>query len=227
MGIRKRTLIQKIQEQALLENRDLKGDNSRGHYIGKEWAKISENRSFQPLFHKHVIDLSERPISLLKMANFDPNIRSTGGFYTIKYIPLNNKERIPNRPFRIGQDLVRGRVHVAGFIQWHIFSRTVPELKWLERNSTLTDELFRIAKCHPGMSFYFTVDWVKYDKMIREKAAAEGIEINNKSFVTYMTTEEELAKLNSTYLLAPERDMKKDYAEELATLDKVEMEEDI
>lgn len=218
MGITKRTLIQKICDQAKLENADLKGDRSNGHYIGKEWAKISENRRFEPFFHKHVISLSERPVSLLKMANFDPDIRCTGGFYTIKYLPANNKQRIPNRPYCIGQDIVRGRIFVSGPKHWHCLADRVPELNWLDRNGTLKDYMFYIAKCHPGMSFYFTVDWVKYDKMIRAKAEAEGIDIGNMPFVTYRTTEEKLAELNTTYLLPDQRDLRKEYKDTVEEL---------
>lgn len=225
MAIKKRTLIEKICDQAKMENSDLKGDKTRGHYIGKEWAKIGENKDFQPFFHKHIVSLSENPVSLKNFVNFDPDVRSTGGFYNIKYVPENNKWRVKDKPYVIGQDLVRIRVTVSGPKHWHMLAKDIPELGWLDRNGTLTDYMFGIAKAHPGMNFYFSVDWPRYDKMIRKKAAEMNIDIDNAPFVTYMTTEDKLAELNTTYLLAPER-TKEDYKEEIAAFDKLK-EEDV
>lgn len=205
MAIKKKRLIERIRQEALRENVALKGDKSNGHVLGRKEVKNIENFDFQPFYHKHIVSLSENPVSIKTFVNFDPDVRTTGGWYSIKYIPFNSKWRVPSRPYVIGQDLVRLRVTVSGPKHWHCLCKQIPELGWLDRNGTLSDYMFGIAKAHPGMGFYFTVDWEKYDKMIRRKAKERNIDIDNHPFVTYMTTEDELAELNSTYLLAPER----------------------
>jgi len=226
MAIKKKSLIDRIKTEALLENAELKDNNLYGHYIsgadkaGQRGAEIIKNNDFQPFFHKHVAHLYDEPVSLKTFVNFDPDVIATAGWYTIKYVPAKSKYRVKNRPYQIGQDLVHFRVCVSGPKYWHVLCERIPELAWIQRWSYLTDDLFKIAAQHPGMSFYFTVDWVRYAKMIEEKAKAKGIDIDDSPFVTYMTTEEKLAELNSTYLLAPERGN----AEYRETVDKVDSE---
>ena len=58
-----------------------------------------------------------------------------------------------------------------------------------ERNSTLTDEAFSLAAQHPGMTFWFTVDWFRYvAKLSAQPGVKFGSERNNieaKPFAAY------------------------------------------
>ena len=107
--------------------------------------------------------------------------------------------------FMIGQDLIRWRVMVYGPKHWHRLASHVPELGWIDRNSTLTDDLFHVAAEHPGMNFYFTVDWVRYSNMIKKKAAEQGIDIDNHPFVVWAGTNKVKAEMNEKYKLAAKR----------------------
>ncbi len=98
---------------------------------------------------------------------------------------------------------------VSGPAHWHCLARRVPEFGWIDRNSTLTNRLFAIAKKHPGMNFYFTVDWVRYADMIEAKAAKAGLDIDHKPFVVWAGTNKVKAEMNEKYKLAEKR--KKSY----------------
>lgn len=113
------------------------------------------------------------------------------------------------RHFMIGQDLIRWRVMVYGSRHWHSLAKRVPELGWIDRNSTLVDELFDIAAQHPGMSFYFTVDWVRYANMIRKKAEEQGVDIHNRPFMIWAGPKWQAEEMNEKYKLAEKR--KKSY----------------
>lgn len=114
-----------------------------------------------------------------------------------------------NKHFMIGQDLIRWRVMVYGPRHWHRLASHVPELGWIDRNSTLTDDLFHVAAEHPGMSFYFTVEWVRYSNMIKKKAAEQGIDIDNRPFMVWAGPKWQAEEMNEKYKLAEKR--KKSY----------------
>lgn len=109
----------------------------------------------------------------------------------------------------IGQDLIRWRVMVSGPAHWKKLSEKVPELGWIDRNSTLSKELFNLAAQHPGMNFYFTVDWVRYADMIRAKAEQYGMDIDNRPFVVWAGPNWQKEEMNEKYKLAEKR--KKSY----------------
>jgi hypothetical protein len=98
---------------------------------------------------------------------------------------LCDKVRNPKFPYLIGQDLVRIRVTVSGPKHWDMICTRVPELGWVKRNSTLTGEMFRIAKMHPGLVLRFGIDFPKYCKKIEKAAEELGIDIDHKPLVCY------------------------------------------
>lgn len=198
--------LDNIVQMALLENTEQRDNNSRGKNLGKNRSKISPNTASEPLFYKHVIDLRDEPISLETFKNFDPNVRSTQGFYQITCLSKLSKRYVKGKPFFINQDLLRLSLHVQGKEDWHKLCKRIPELGWLERNSTLTDELFDVAAKHCGMGFIFTVKWTEYSDMINEKARKRGMNINDQPFVTHVCSYATQEEYDKKYLLAPKKD---------------------
>lgn len=85
-----KNVAQIICEQAMRENTDLKrcGQKLNGQYIGNtREAKIVANMSTEAFFRKHVIHLYDEPVSFDTFVNFNPDVRSTGGYYTLCYCP--------------------------------------------------------------------------------------------------------------------------------------------
>ena len=209
-----KSAIEMITDMAIMENQAMKG-----YYASYQRKKeISENGTIQPFFLKKVVSISERPVSLDTFTNYDPDVKCTNGWYSIRYNPVGSTDHVKGKPWTIGQDLVCMKVSVSGVRHWHCLCRRIPELGWIERNSTLTDAMFGIAKKHPGMSFGFNVDWVKYCDKIEKKAAELGIDIDHKAFVTYRAKKEVIQEINDTHKLAKFK-TKEDYEDVLKEID--------
>lgn len=133
----------------------------------------------------YVVSIDDFPISLQHFRELKSNIRATRGAYTIQYLPAGSVKRNPKFPYLIGQDLVRIRVTVSGPRHWGCVCDRIPELAWIKRNSTLSDEMFAIAKKHPGLVLHFGIDFVKYCNKIESRAEELGIDIDHKPLVLY------------------------------------------
>ena len=172
-----------------LENERPKSDSRTSYFVNKNdvfGGEASENPYFPPRIYYYIVNIRSEPVSMDTLRSRDPNIRATKAAYTIQYIPEKSPLRHGKFAYLIGQDLVRLRVIVSGYKHWSALAERIPELGWLKRNSTLTPELFGIAKKHPGMIVRFTIDYVKYCDMITKKAEKQGIDIDNKPLVSYV-----------------------------------------
>ena len=188
-------------------------------YIGKFRSGFESDGVSQKIFtsgqvYYYLVSIDEFPISLAHFKELKSNIRFTKGQYTIQYIPAGSYKRNPKFPYLIGQDLVRIRVTVSGPRHWGAMCDRIPELGWIKRNSTLTDEMFAIAKKHPGLVLRFGIDFVKYCTKIENRANELGIDIDHKPLVVYqwgadsIPHEEEILTIKT----------KKDYASVLEEL---------
>lgn len=185
---------------------------------GWEREEITQ-KIFEPQhIYFYIVSLTDKPISLKDFKSFDPDIRTTKGLYTIQYMPLGNSWRNPKFPYLIGQDLVRIRVTVSGPKHWGCLCQRIPELAWIKRNSTLTDELFAIAKKHPGLTIRFGIDFVKYCGKIEAKAEELGIDIDHKPLVCYQWNEQ-VREQNKDKQICPLK-TKDDYATALLEIEK-------
>ena len=178
---------------------------------------VSEVGTSQNIFtpgkvYTYLVALDDQPITLKDFAQLKPNIRATHGFYTLQYIPAGSMKRNAKFPYLIGQDLVRIRVTVSGPAHWAKLCERIPELAWLKRNSTISGELFSIAKKHPGLVLRFGIDFVKYCAKIESRASELGIDIDHKPLVLYQWGANDVPKVDG--VLNPLK-TKQDYAEEL------------
>lgn len=173
----------------------------------------------------YLVEMNDQPITLRDFTKLKDGIRATHGFYTIQYIPAGSMKRNAKFPYLIGQDLVRLRVTVSGPKHWAMLCTRIPELAWLNRNTTICPELFGIAKKHPGLVLRFGIDFVKYCDKITNRANELGIDIDNKPLVMYQWGADDVPKVDG--VLNPQK-TKQDYAEELkAVQDTVKGEEEI
>jgi hypothetical protein len=157
-------------------------------------------------FFKKVVDLDELPIVLDPVTGMLSNkVRSTGGYFTLTYNPEGSPKRMNGKPYCVGQDLIAGRICVSGPAHFHKLCERIPELMWLKKWSFLTDDLWALAKKHPGVAFGFNVRWAEYGAMIEQKADAMGIDIDHKPFLVYITNAEKMKELREKYQMMPPR----------------------
>jgi len=157
-------------------------------------------------FFKKVVSLDELPIVLDPVTGMlSTSVRSTGGYFTLTYNPEGSPKRMNGKPYCVGQDFIAGRICVSGPRHWHCLCDRIPELKWIEKWSYLDDNLFALAKKHPGVAFGFNVRWAEYAAMIEQKADAMGIDIDHKPFLVYITTAEKMKELREKYQMMPPR----------------------
>ena len=153
------------------------------------WGGEASENAYLPIkSYYYIVNIKGEPVCLDTLQSGDPNIRATRSLYTIQYIPKNSPARRGKYCYLIGQDLLRMRILVSGPDHWYGLCSRIPELRWLNQYTTISPELFGIAKMHPGTIFRFGIDFVRYARIIEEKAKRQGIDIDHKPFVTYAYT---------------------------------------
>ena len=226
-------MMEKTIAETISQAAQREGENQRNIVRSKRFSefrnKVNEVETSQNIFtpgrvYTYLVHLQDEPITLKDFLELKPDIRATHGFYTIQYIPAGSVRRNPKFPYLIGQDLVRIRVTVSGPAHWGMLCTRIPELAWLNRNSTISGELFKIAKMHPGLVLRFGIDFPKYCTKILNRASELGIDIDNKPLVLYQWGANDVPKVDG--VLNPLK-TKQDYAEELkAVQDTVTCEEE-
>ena len=126
-----------------------------------------------------LISLDDSPVTEDKILSNNSLIRSTCGVY---YIGFNDgKTRIGKykgfkyKPFFIICDLFACPLRVNGPEHFRELANVFPEIAWLLRNTNYNDELFRLAREHLGIQFNFNLDFVAYEKMLKEKGAKDRV----------------------------------------------------
>ena len=224
-----KTIAETIGEAAQRESQN-RSELIRNKKFSEFRNGVNEVATSQNIFtpgkvYTYLVALDDQPITLKDFAQLKPNIRATHGFYTLQYIPAGSMKRNAKFPYLIGQDLVRIRVTVSGPAHWAKLCERIPELAWLKRNSTISGELFSIAKKHPGLVLRFGIDFVKYCAKIESRASELGIDIDHKPLVLYQWGANDVPQVDG--VLNPLK-TKQDYAEELkAVQDTVKGEEEI
>ena len=208
-------IFQEVCENAIIES-DLTTGFHGINLKKKGFAEgISRSTLVNPFSNKYIVNIYDKPVSFKDFASFDPDVRATSGFFTIRYIPKNHRDRVKNKPYVIGQDLIRLRVTVSGPKHWSALCNRIPELGWIRRNSTFKDELFPIAKMHPGLVIRFCLDVPKYCEKITSRANELGIDIDHKPLVAFGCSGKDYTNVYSKKELSEPR-TKEDYIEELA-----------
>lgn len=212
----KKTTAELISDAAKREGAN-KSEIARNRGFSRFRDNVTESGSSQNIFtpgkvYTYLVEINDQPITLRDFAELKPGIRATHGFYTIQYIPAGSMKRNPKFPYLIGQDLVRLRVTVSGPAHWRALCDRIPELAWVNRNSTICPELFGIAKKHPGLVLRFGIDFVKYCDKITNRANELGVDIDNKPLVMYQWGKNDVPKVDG--VLEPPKD-KKYYADVL------------
>lgn len=207
-----KSVAQRIIETALTEKQ--KGEKA---HIGlrKKSYEITQNQFACEPVYINVVSIEDKPITKARLFRFDSDIKFTKGLYSIQYLPASHKKRNPKFPYVIGQDLVRLRVTVSGPRHWGCLCQRIPELGWLDRNSTFKDEYFAIAKKHPGLVIKFGIDYSKYCAKIEERAEKEGIDIDHKPLFTYSWNDTVREEMNNIDFDKRVVKTKSDYIKEL------------
>lgn len=137
---------------------------------------------------RFIVNLDDEPVLYSDL--LDPvrrrKLRGTNGMFFVKYDPDGcwNKSKYKYL-LQIG-DLYAVNLRVANLNHLYKLSTFIPELAWVIRNTNFNDQLFAIAKAHPGMPVPFCLDAPRYYNMILKKMNAAGIDpTENKPFVTF------------------------------------------
>jgi len=209
--------VKKIIGTALNEKN---AERQNKHLSNGEFEKSITQKQFayEPTYY-YIVSIEDKPVSRDRLLRFDSDIKFTKGQYTIQYVPLADSRRNPKFPYLIGQDLVRIRVTVSGPRHWGCLCDRIPELGWIDRNSTLRDEMFAIAKKHPGLVLRFGIDYCKYCTKIEERAEREGIDIDHKPLVTYLWNKDMQNKMKNLNTDGWQK-TKADYIKELQEAEK-------
>ena len=188
----------------------------------KKGVKKRNKRKDVPVtaFLNKVVSLDDNPIVIdLSTGLLPRTVRKTNGFFTLTYNPENSPKRVKDKPYTFGQDLIAARISVSGPKHLKALGKRIPEIGWILRWSYFTDDLFAVAKKHPGIAFGFNVRWPEYAAMIEAKAEQMGIDIDHKPFLAYITGKAQMEKLREKYQMMPPP-TKEDYQSVLDEVDK-------
>ena len=199
--------IDKLCEAAIIESQVIKMNKRKARALKKDPHQ-------RVIFTRQFVNLDEIPVSVETIPGHTSNVRATMGNYALCYLGSMSFRAREKTPFVIRQDLLNMPIYVSGPAHWHCLCKRIPECKWMERNTTLTDDLFGVAKKHPGMNFLFTVKWVEYADKITNRAKELGIDIDNKPFLTYKMSKDRYEK-DFKNLEIPEPKTSVDYFNEL------------
>lgn len=170
----------------------------------KRWEWSKRKSETMTAFSRKVMAIDENPVQVhISEKFFLSGIVSTKGCYSITYNPENSPKRIKNKPYTIGQDLVKGLISVSGPAHFKCLCKRIPELHFLLKWTNFDDYLFNLAKMHPGVGFTFCMNWADYGKMIEKKAEEMGLDINHKPFFVYITTKEKMDEMRDKYQYSP------------------------
>lgn len=206
--------ISKAAKRESVNKNSIVNGKCHSEYIGKgSICNDSSENIFTPgKLYAYIVSIEDFPISLQDFRTIREDVRATRGTYTIQYIPAGSPARNPKFPYLIGQDLVRIRVTVSGPQHWKGVCDRIPELAWIKRNSTLSDDMFSIAKKHPGLVLRFGINFSKYCAKIESRAEELGIDIDHKPLVLYQWGANDVPQVDGR--LSPKKD-KKYYNKEL------------
>lgn len=138
---------------------------------------------------RFVISLHDEPV--LAKDILDPamkeSIRCTDGTFYVRYDPQGSNAKNHNYPYLIKtHDLIGVNIRVSGPEQFHKLSFYLPEISWIIRNTNYKDEMFHVAKIHPGLMIPFVFNIVAYNDMILKKMNRYGINpLLHKPLVTF------------------------------------------
>ena len=200
-------------------------ENSRKASVSTTWngyKKKGDKPKNVPVtaYFKKVVALDELPIAIDPFTGLlSRNVRTTSGYFTLTYNPEGSPKRVKDKPYTVGQDLIACRICVSGPAHFKKLCTRIPELMWIKKWSYLNDDLWAVAKKHPGVAFGFNVNWVAYANMIEKKAEEMGIDIDHKPFLVYVTTAEKMKELREKYQMYPPR-TKEDIQSVLEEVDK-------
>ena len=205
-----------VTKQAKLEHeasKSLHVNGSRHHVNKPKNVPVSA-------FFKKVVRLDENPVYLDPSSPLLPTtVRTTSGFFTLSYHPEGSPKRVKGKPYCLGQDMCAMRICVSGPRHLKALGKRIPEIGWILKWSYYSDDLFALAKKHPGVAFGFNVNWPAYAKMVESKAEQMGIDIDHKPFLVYITNAEKMKKLREKYQMLPPP-TKEDYQSVLDETDK-------
>lgn len=131
----------------------------------------------EPIGINKLIRLDALPVLFDDIKKRDPNILTTNGLYSISYQAPNSPKYRKGKPFLIGQDLVRGCFCFSSPGHLIEVAKKIPEFAWLLKWTNFDMRLFALAKTHCGVTFRFTVDWVRYADEVFKNAKAMGIDL--------------------------------------------------
>lgn len=200
-------IVEAVCKAALLEGCKENRYAKKTKKVCGEKKGLTELPLIFPSTSYHIINLQSEPVSYKTFQSYDPNVRATYGKFMLTF--LNEKDRRVRygRRFVIDQDLIRARIFFYNYSELKSIAKRVPEVNWILQNSTFEPDLLDVARRHVGVPFVFTVDWVRYDKLITKKAEEQGIDIEFKPFVTHKYSEKKHQEEIEEKFLSERRDI--------------------
>lgn len=93
----------------------------------------------------------------------------TDGMYYVKYNPLPDSVQWKGKPFVVISDMfVHKKIRVASWQGFWKVAQENPRARLIQKFTNISAEVFGLAKTHPGLQVPVCLDFVKYEKFLKE-----------------------------------------------------------
>lgn len=144
--------------------------------------------SEKQLFRRILIDITEKPISDVTFDTFmyNENLRFTNGTYELIFRPIT-KQKVNswNKPFLIRSDIFKNtsKIRVPSYKALLNIAEVNPEVAWLVKWTTISEEMFECAKIHRMMPLAFTMKYTDYCKFLKKQDKKAPMQLTKEEWV--------------------------------------------
>lgn len=139
----------------------------------KAWEEFIVSSEAKQIFRRAMVHFDEKSPRFITEEDLltNPDVKLTNGTYELIYRPIaKQKENSREYPFIVRSDLLKGcKIRVRDYNMLECLAKERKEIAFLLKWTTLTRELFGVAKQNFNTPFCFTMKWKEYSETIKAK----------------------------------------------------------
>lgn len=139
------------------------------------------------IFRRACVNIYGKPLKDVTFDNCLKNseLRFTNGIFQLIYKPVSKqREHAREKPFVLRCDMLPGaKLRIASYEGLKKISEENPVIAWLLKWSTLTKELFNVAKMHYFIPITFTIKYIEYRNHLQKLDPYENMHLTKEEWM--------------------------------------------
>lgn len=153
----------------------------------KAWEEFIVSSEAKQIFRRALLSFDEKSPRFITEEDLltNPNVKLTNGTYELIYRPIaKQKENSKEYPYIVRSDLLKGcKVRVKDYQMLKRLGKERKDVAFLLKWTTLTLDLFKIAKQNFNTPLCFTMKWVEYAETIMKKDPESSMSYKKEEWV--------------------------------------------